>query len=127
MSPITFDVSGNFDNIERFLQKVQRIDVRGILEACGQEGVSALSSATPADTGLASQSWAYRVTGSAGNYAVEWYNTDIENGFNVIIGIQFGHGTGTGGYISGRDFINPAMRPVFDQIAERYWKAVTSA
>lgn len=125
--PITFETSGNFDNMERFLTRVQRIDVRGILEACGQEGVGALASATPTETGLAAHSWAYRVSGSGGNYTVEWYNTDIENGFNVIIGIQFGHGTGTGGYVSGIDFINPAMRPVFDQIAERYWKAVTSA
>lgn len=124
---VTFETTGDFRNMERFLQAAQKIDIRGILESCGQEGVSALGSATPMETGLAAHSWAYRVTGGGNQWSLEWYNTDIENGYNVIIGIQYGHGTGTGGYVQGRDFINPAIRPVFDQIADRFWKAVTSA
>lgn len=125
---VSFATSGDFNNTERFLQAVQKIDIPGILNACGQEGVSALSSATPIETGLAAHSWGYRVLSGGGNYTIEWYNSDIENGgFDVILALQYGHGTGTGGYVSGRDFINPAIRPVFDKIAERVWKAVTSA
>jgi hypothetical protein len=113
--------------MERFLQATQKIDIPGILNACGQEGVIALGQATPVETGLAAHSWGYRVTGGSGSWAIEWYNGDIESGFNVVLALQYGHGTGTGGYVPGRDFINPAMRPVFDHIAERFWKAVTSA
>lgn len=125
--PIRFETSGDFRNLEKFLTNVQKIDVRGILESCGQEGVSALSTATPIETGLAANSWTYRVTGGRGNWELAWLNGDIENGFNVVIALQYGHGTGTGGWVAGRDFINPAIRPIFDQVAERFWKAVTSA
>lgn len=124
---IEFITTGDFVNTERFLQKVMKMDVSGILNACGQEGVNALARATPIETGLASHSWGYRLTGGGGNYGIEWYNGDIENGFNVILALQFGHGTGTGGYVPGRDFINPAIRPIFDKISETVWKAVTSA
>lgn len=125
--PITFETSGNFDNMERFLHNVQKIDIRGILASVGQEGVSALAQATPVETGLAAHSWSYEVTGGGGSYQIAWLNGDIENGFNVVAALQYGHGTGTGGWVPGRDFINPAMRPVFDKIADRFWKAVTSA
>lgn len=125
--PITFETGGNFDNMERFLRNVQKIDIQGILNSCGQEGVTALSQATPVETGLAAHSWTYKVTSGRGNYTIEWINGDIENGFNVVLALQYGHGTGTGGYVPGRDFINPAIRLVFDTIAERFWKAVTSA
>jgi hypothetical protein len=127
MVGVTFSSTGDFRNTERFLQAVQKIDISGILNSCGQEGVNALASATPIETGLAAHSWAYRVSSSGGNYTIEWYNADVENGFNVILALQYGHGTGTGGWVPGRDFINPAIRPVFDRIAERVWKAVTSA
>jgi hypothetical protein len=125
--PITFTFSGDFQNTTRFLQAVQKIDISGILNSCGQAGVNALASATPIETGVAAHSWAYRVSGSGGNWTIEWGNTDIESGFNVVLALQYGHGTGTGGWVPGRDYINPAMRPIFDQIAERVWKAVTSA
>jgi hypothetical protein len=125
--PITFTTSGDFNNMERFLKNVQKIDISGILNGLGQEGVSALAHATPIETGLAAHSWSYRVSGSGGIYELAWINGDVENGFNVILALQYGHGTGTGGYVPGRDFINPAIRPIFDKIAERFWKAVTSA
>lgn len=125
--PIRFETSGDFRNLEKFLTNVQKIDVRGILESCGQEGVAALALATPVETGLAAHSWSYRITGGRGNWELAWLNGDIENGFNVVIALQYGHGTGTGGWVPGRDFINPAIRPIFDQVAERFWKAVTSA
>lgn len=125
--PITFTTSGDFRNMEKFLTNVQKIDIPGILASCGQEGVNALAQATPVETGLAAHSWSYEVSGSGGNYEIAWINGDVENGFHVVIALQYGHGTGTGGFVPGRDFINPAIRPVFDRIADRFWKAVTSA
>jgi hypothetical protein len=88
-------------------------------------GVSALSSATPKETGLAATSWGFTVSKSGGIYELAWTNSDVENGFPVVIMLQMGHGTGTGGYVQGRDFINPAIKPVFDKIADIVWKAVT--
>lgn len=86
-------------------------------------GVEALSRSTPVRSGLAAQSWAYRVIRGR-RPGIEWYNTDTVNGTPVVILIQYGHGTGTGGYVEGKDFINPAMRGVFDQIADDVWKKV---
>ena len=97
-----------------------------MLASYAQFGVSALSSATPADSGRAKHSWDYEVSSSGGVHELIWTNSDVENGFPVVIRLQFGHGTGTGGYVQGRDFINPAIKPVFDQIADRVWKAVTA-
>lgn len=97
-----------------------------VLQSSGREGVAALSSATPRDSGRTASSWGFEVSKAGGVYTITWTNSDVENGFPVAIMLQYGHGTGTGGYISGRDFINPAMRPVFDRIADRVWKAVTS-
>lgn len=106
---------------------MQKLDVMGILQAAGREGVNALSRATPTETGRAAHSWSYEVAKSGSGYTVTWYNSDIENGFPVVISLQYGHGTGTGGWVEGRDFINPAIGPVMDSIAERIWKAVESA
>lgn len=124
---IEFTVSGSFDKTESFLKRVRKLDIPGILESCGQLGVNALSHATPVETGLAAHSWGFEVSSSGGVYQIAWTNTDTENGFPVVIMLQYGHGTGTGGWVSGRDFINPAIRPVFDQIADKVWKAVISA
>ena len=124
---ITVEVSGSFDHLERFLKNVSKLDISGILHSSGQEGVNALSRATPIETGLAAHSWRYEVKSNGGRYEIAWLNGDIENGFNVIIALQYGHGTGTGGFVQGRDFINPAIKPVFDKIADQVWKAVISA
>jgi hypothetical protein len=124
---ITVEVSGSFDHLERFLKNVSKLDISGILHSSGQEGVNALSRATPIETGLAAHSWRYEVKSNGGHYEIAWLNGDIENGFNVIIALQYGHGTGTGGFVQGRDFINPAIKPVFDKIADQVWKAVISA
>lgn len=123
---ISYEVSGSFENIERFLRGAVKLDIRSILEEGGREGVNALRAATPVDTGVAQAGWGYRVKTEGGSYEIEWFNANIENGYKVVIRLQYGHGTGTGGYVQGRDFINPAMRPVFDSIADRVWKAVTS-
>lgn len=120
--------TGSFSNALRFLRKASKLDVKSVLERNGQQGVDALSQATPIESGLAAQSWSYRVSGSGGRYEIAWTNSDIENGgFPVVIRLQYGYGTGTGGFVEGRDFINPAIRPIFDRIADEVWKAVTSA
>lgn len=119
--------SGSFSKTEAFLRKMSKLDISSILEASGSEGVSALASATPTESGLAAHSWSYEVTKSGGGYTITWLNTDIENNFPVAIMLQYGYGTGTGGYVQGRDYINPAIRPIFDKIASDVWKAVTSA
>jgi len=97
------------------------------LERYGQEGVAALESATPVDSRKTAASWSYKVTSSKGQHSIEWTNSHVVAGTPVAILLQYGHGTGTGGYVQGRDFINPAMKPVFDKIADNVWKAVTSA
>lgn len=118
---------GSFKNTEALLQKMSKMDVRHILESAAQKGVKALASATPVDSGLAEDSWGYKIAAFRGGARITWTNSDVENGFPVAIMLQYGHGTGTGGYVQGRDYINPAMKPIFDQIADEVWKAVTSA
>jgi hypothetical protein len=120
-------VGGSFKKTEAFLASMAKLDISGIMNSCGQEGVSALARATPRDTGLAAHSWSYKVDGRGGYYIITWSNSDIENGFPVVIMLQYGHGTGTGGWVQGYDFINPAIRPIFDKIADKIWRAVTSA
>jgi hypothetical protein len=108
---------------EAFLQRLLRGDQYAELDRYGRQGVEALARATPVRTGLAANSWAYRVV-KGKRPGIEWYNTDTVNGTPVVVLIQYGHATGTGGYVHGRDFINPAMRSVFDQIANDVWKKV---
>ena len=125
---ISFSSSGDFKNMTKFLNFVSNNSyITNVLNQAGREGVSALQNATPELTGLAAESWGYSVTSSAGVHTITWTNDDIENGFPVAIMLQYGHATGTGGYVQGRDYINPAIKPIFDKIAEKVWKAVTSA
>lgn len=126
MGVISFRSSGSFDKMESFLRSMQRLNLRSIVEPYAKQGVEALSRATPVDTGLAARSWSYEIDTSKG-VTVTWTNSDVENGFPVVVMLQYGHGTGTGGYVQGRDFINPAIKPIMDQIAENIWKEVTSA
>lgn len=119
--------SGDFKNTDKFLNTMRSGSIFRNLERFGRMGVDALSSATPVDTGRAAHSWTYQVGVNGSVYSISWLNTDVEGGLNVIILLQFGHGTGTGGYVQGRDFINPAMKPVFDQIAEGVWREVLNA
>lgn len=92
----------------------------------GRVGVDALSRATPRETGETSTSWGYQVSVGRGKASISWFNTHVDDGVNVAVIIQYGHGTGTGGYVQGRDYINPAMRPVFDKILEDVWRQVTN-
>lgn len=124
---ITFNHDGSFNNIESFLKSMSKFDATSILNRHGQRGVDALASATPKDSGVAASSWGYEVITTRGRTTITWTNSNVENGFPVVIMLQYGHGTGTGGYVQGRDFINPAIKPIFDEIANDVWKAVTSA
>lgn len=119
--------SGSFAKTEAFLHAMQRMDIMHILERYGHQGVSALSAATPMDSGQAAASWGFVVERKGSIYSITWTNSDIENGFPVAIMLQYGYGTGTGGFVQGRDYINPAIRPIFDEIADAVWKVVTSA
>lgn len=123
----SFTSDGDWSKTEQFLRKMQQLQVDSVVAAAAQRGVVALQRATPKDTGLAAGSWGYTIEKARGSITINWTNTDVENGFPVALMIQYGHGTGTGGYVQGQDFINPAMKPVFDEIAETVWKAVTSA
>jgi hypothetical protein len=124
---LTIEVNGSFDNTERFLKRVSRLDIGSILDRYGEIGTAALRSATPVDTGLTAESWSHSVERTGDVYTLGWSNSDVENGFHVAIAIQYGHGTGTGGWVQGIDYINPAIRPVFDKIADEVWKVVTSS
>lgn len=124
---ISFTVTGSTKRTEAFLQKVRTGDIYASLDASAREGVSALIAGTPVDSGLAADSWGYEIDRSSSSVTIKWTNNDVENGFPVAIMLQYGHGTGTGGYVQGRDYINPAMQPIFDRIADQVWKAVTSA
>lgn len=119
--------SGSFDKTIAHLRKLQKIDIGAIVAAEAQRGVKALVAATPKDSGKAASGWSYEIVRSATETQIHWKNSDVENGFHVALMIQHGHGTGTGGYVPGIDYINPAMRPIFDQIAQTVWKAVISA
>lgn len=115
---------GSFDKLESFLRSMQRQNIGPLLDAYAQQGVIALSASTPRDTGRAATSWGYEIEQTGNTIRIFWTNDNIENGHPVAVMIQYGHGTGTGGYVAGRDYINPAMRPIFDRIAEEIWKVV---
>lgn len=119
--------TGSFDKTEKFLRRMSKLDVLSILSKYGQQGVNALMAATPSSTGTTARSWSYETEAKAGAYSIWWKNSHVEEGANIAILLQYGHGTGTGGYVQGRDYINPALRPIFDQIAEEVWKVVKSA
>lgn len=124
---ITFTTRGSFNRTEKMLRAMQNINFRQLLDSMGQAGVNALIAATPKDSGLAASSWGYKIVQNGRKISIVWTNEDIENDFPVAIMLQYGYGTGTGGYVQGRDYINPAMRPIFDKIADTVWKAVKNA
>jgi hypothetical protein len=124
---IGFTSKGSFKNIESFLATMTKKDIGTQLDKYGAMGVAALSSATPVESGLTAASWYYEVVRKRGSYSIMWRNSHVVAGQSVVILLHYGHGTGTGGYVQGRDFINPSIRPIFDQIAADVWKVVTSA
>lgn len=124
---ITVKHKGDFKNLDKFIRKMKNSDMFKSLDVLARVGVEALASQTPKDSGLTAASWDYDIAISRGSCTITWKNYNIQNGFNVAIGLQYGHGTGTGGWVTGYDYINPAMRPIMDKIAEDVWKLVTNA
>ena len=121
---ISFKNSGNFDNLSKFLESMRMKKYLGVLNKFGEQGVSALRSSTPVDTGLTANSWSYNIDIESDHASIYFTNSNIHDGVNIAIILQYGHGTGTGGYVAGRDYINPAMRPIFDEMANAAWKEV---
>lgn len=119
--------SGNFDKTEKFLKRIRQADFTKGLEKYAKAGVSALASATPVDSGLTAASWDYEIHRSKGRVVIYWTNSNINDGVKIAVILQYGHGTNNGGYVQGIDYINPALRPIFDKIANEAWKEVTSS
>ena len=122
---ITFRQKGNFSKLNRYFERVKEVVKVGDLDRFGREGVQALSSATPRDTGLTATSWEYSIERSSNRVSITFNNTNIQNGVPIAIILQYGQGTRNGGYVQGRDYINPAIQPIFDKMAEDAWKEVT--
>lgn len=119
---------GNFNNTEMFLKNVSKgSNITRILDRYGKEGVAALAAATPVETGLTANSWQYKIEKKNGSYVISFYNTNIQNGVPIAVILQYGHGTRNGGWVQGRDYINPAIQPIFDKIANSAWKEVTKS
>ena len=122
---IRFRQKGDFTRITRYLERVKETINRGVLDKYGNAGVAALSSATPVESGKTAASWYYEIEHQNGVAKISFLNSNINQGVNIAIILQYGHGTGTGGYVQGRDYINPAIQPIFDNIVEEAWREVT--
>ena len=122
---ITFQQKGNFNKITNFLERSKETIHTGILDKYAAKGVEALRAATPIDSGITADSWYYETENSKGSAVIRFCNSNIQNGVSIAIIVQYGHGTGTGGWVEGRDYINPAIQPVFDEIVNDVWKEVT--
>lgn len=122
---ISFRQKGDFSKLTRFLERAKEVVRISDLDKYGQEGVNALSSATPVDTGKTASSWYYKIENTKKSVTISFYNSNIQNGVPIAIILQYGHGTRNGGWVEGRDYINPAIQPIFDKIAESAWKEVT--
>ncbi len=122
---ITFRHKGDFSKLTTFLEKAKRVIHASDLDKYGRAGVAALSSATPIDSGLTAKSWYYEITDKRGIINITFYNSNIQNGVPIAIILQYGHGTRNGGWVQGRDYINPVIQPLFDNMANSAWKEVT--
>lgn len=117
--------TGDFKNTTKFLEKASKMSITDILNRYGKEGVNALSAATPIDTGETASKWDYEIITGKTKSSVTWTNNAMNNGIPIVILIQYGHGTKNGGYVSGVDFINPAIKGVMDRLADSIWREVT--
>lgn len=124
MSFFSLTSKGDFNKTEKFLKKSLGRDYRYVLEKYGYKGVEALSAATPIDTGYTASSWGYEIQQDDNSISVVWANRNVRNGVNIAVILQYGHGTRNGGYVVGRDYINPALQVVFDELAGAAWKEV---
>lgn len=122
---ITLKQKGDFSKLTSYLEKVKGAAKFSILDKYGREGVAALASATPVDSGKTADSWYYKIEQKNGSATISFFNSNIQNGVPIAIILQYGHGTRNGGWVEGRDYINPAIQPIFDEITNRVWREVT--
>lgn len=125
MKMITFRQEGDFSKLTSFLEKSKELFNVGILDKYGRKGVEALAAATPIDSGETANSWYYRIENKNGSAAIVFCNSHIQNGVPIAIILQYGHGTRNGGWAEGRDYINPALQPIFDELVKEAWKEAT--
>lgn len=124
---ISFRQKGDFSKLTKYLERVKEAVHVGDLDKYGRDGVAALASATPVDSGNTANSWYYKIENKKEYASITFYNSNIQNGVPIAIILQYGHGTRNGGWVQGRDYINPAIQPIFDKIAESAWKEVTNS
>lgn len=122
---VRFRQKGDFSKLSRFLERAKEAVKLGDLDKYGREGVKALRSATPMDSGLTAESWYYKINRREGSVSISFHNSNHNKGVLIAIILQYGHGTGTGGWVEGQDYINPSIKPIFNKIAEDAWKEVT--
>ena len=122
---IKFRQKGDFSKLTSYLERAKKVIRVSDLDKYGRQGVAALASATPIDSGVTANSWYYEINMSKGSASISFFNSNIQNGVPIAIILQYGHGTGTGGWVEGRDYINPAIQPIFDKIADDVWREVT--
>lgn len=122
---IKITVKGDWKKTDKFLERVKNLFKLGVFDKYGKAGVYALQAATPTDSGRTANSWSYVIKRSSGKVSIIWKNSNVNKGVPIAVILQYGHGTGTGGYVAGRDYINPAMRSIFDNMADELWKEVT--
>lgn len=125
MAAIEFVHKGEFKKTSQFLKDVKNFDVDTVLNTYGKAGVQALSAATPIDTGKTASSWSYEIVKEEGKTTIAWKNSNVNKGANIALILQYGHGTGTGGWVEGTDYINPALKPIFERMADKAWETVT--
>lgn len=121
---IVFEQKGDFSKTTNFLKNAEKGDYFKILSKYGKEGVAALSASTPVNTGKTANSWSYKITKQTGRVIISFHNSNIQNGVPIAVILQYGHGTRNGGWVQGRDYINPAIQPIFDKILKQAWKEV---
>lgn len=124
--PIVVRSKGNFKRTRRLLNITKDAKIFSALEKYAKIGAEALAAATPMDTGATANSWGYELSYNGGSASIHWTNSNTNQGYNIAILLQLGHGTGTGGWVEGRDYINPSLQPIFDEIANQLWKEVQS-
>lgn len=125
MAVIEFTHKGDFKKTSDFLKECKKFGIDAVLAKYGQAGADALAAATPKDTGKTASSWTYEITKGNGYASIAWNNTNVNKGVNIAIILQYGHGTGTGGWVEGTDYINPALKPIFEQLADDAWEEIT--
>jgi len=118
--------SGGFKKTKSFLESILKIDYDSVLKRVADDGLKALSMATPRKTGKTAESWSYEIEKTNGKITVYFNNSNIVNYVNIAIILQYGHGTKNGGYVAGRDYINPALKPIFDKMSKDMWEVVVS-